>query len=50
MKYSLEKFESRPIAAADNAATGVFVYPFTNKWRGIDRWYPASEQCSPTSQ
>ena len=40
VKYSLEKFESRPIAAADNAVTGVFVYPFTNKWRGIDLWYP----------
>ena len=38
--YSLDKFESRPIAATDNAVRGVFVYPFTNKWVGLDRWYP----------
>jgi hypothetical protein len=37
--YSLDKFESRPIAATDNAVRGVFVYPFTNKWVGLDRWY-----------
>jgi hypothetical protein len=38
--YSLDKFESRPIAATDNAVLGVFVYPFSNKWVGLDRWYP----------
>ena len=29
VKYSLDKFESRPIAATDNAVRGVFVYPFS---------------------
>ena len=38
--YSLAKFESRPIAATDNALRGLFVYPFNNKWVGLDRWYP----------
>jgi hypothetical protein len=38
--YSLDKFESRPIAAIDNAVRGVFVYPFANKWVGLDQWLP----------
>jgi hypothetical protein len=38
--YSLAKFESRPIAATDSALRGLFVYPFNNKWVGLDRWYP----------
>ena len=37
--YSVDKFESRPIAAADNAVRGVFVYPFANKWVGLNEWY-----------
>jgi hypothetical protein len=40
VEYSLDKFESRPIAATDNAVRGVFVYPFTNKWVGLNEWYP----------
>ena len=40
ISYSLGKFESRPIAAIDNAVRGVFVYPFSNKWVGLDEWYP----------
>jgi hypothetical protein len=40
IRYSLDKFESRPIVALDNAVRGVFVYPFTNKWVGLDAWYP----------
>ena len=38
--YSAGKFASRPIAATDNAVRGVFVYPFSNKWVGLDKWYP----------
>jgi hypothetical protein len=38
--YSLGKFAFRPIAATDNAVRGIFVYPFANKWVGLDRWYP----------
>jgi hypothetical protein len=38
--YSLAKFESRPIVAIDNAVRGIFVYPFSNKWVGLDEWYP----------
>ena len=38
--YSLDKFESRPIAATDNAVRGVFVYPFSNKWVGLDTLVP----------
>ena len=38
--YSFDKFELRPVAATDNAVRGVFVYPFTNKWVGLDRWLP----------
>jgi len=37
--YSLDKFDSRPIAATDNAVRGVFVYPFANKWVGLNEWY-----------
>ncbi|MEO5740897.1 MAG: glycosyltransferase family 39 protein [Vicinamibacterales bacterium] len=40
VRYSLEKFESRPIAATDNAVRGLFTYPFSNKWDGLDQWYP----------
>ena len=38
--YSFDKFQVRPIAATDNAVRGVFVYPFANKWVGLDEWYP----------
>ncbi len=27
---------TRPIAATDNAMLGIFVYPFANKWVGLD--------------
>ncbi len=38
--YSLGKFAFRPVAATDNAVRGIFVYPFANKWVGLNRWYP----------
>lgn len=38
--YSVDKFASRPWAATDNALLGVFVYPFANKWVGLDAWIP----------
>ena len=37
VEYVLEKFE-RPLAAADTMVNGIFVYPFTNKWVGLDAW------------
>ena len=37
-EYALDKFERRPISAIDTVATGVFFYPFTNKWVGLDAW------------
>jgi len=37
--YASSKF-SRPIAATDTMVAGVLTYPFTNKWVGLDRWYP----------
>jgi hypothetical protein len=40
VSYSLDKFDSRPIAAVDNAVRGVFAYPFANKWVGLDEWLP----------
>ena len=40
VRYSVDKFESRPIAATDNAVRGIFVYPFANKWVGLNHWYP----------
>lgn len=40
VSYSVDKFESRPIAATDNAVRGVFVYPFANKWVGLNEWLP----------
>jgi hypothetical protein len=40
VRYSVDKFESRPIAATDNAVRGIFVYPFANKWVGLNDWYP----------
>jgi len=39
VSYSLDKFKTRPITAADNAVRGVFAYPFANKWVGLDEWY-----------
>jgi len=39
VRYSVDKFESRPIAATDNAVRGIFVYPFANKWVGLNLWY-----------
>ena len=41
--YALEKFE-RPLAAADTMVNGIFVYPFTNKWVGLDAWFPGLGQ------
>ena len=38
VRYSIDKFKLRPIAAADTVATGVFLYPFANKWDGLDMW------------
>jgi hypothetical protein len=40
IKYSFDKFALRPFAATDNAVRGIFVYPFANKWVGLDKWYP----------
>lgn len=40
VSYSVAKFESRPVAATDNAVRGIFVYPFANKWEGLDEWLP----------
>jgi dolichyl-phosphate-mannose-protein mannosyltransferase len=40
VRYSVDKFESRPITATDNAVRGIFVYPFANKWVGLNHWYP----------
>jgi hypothetical protein len=37
--YTLQKFE-RPLAAADTMVTGIFAYPFNNKWVGLDHWRP----------
>ena len=38
LQYTVEKFTRRPIAAADTVATGIFLYPFENKWVGLDAW------------
>ncbi|HKY22370.1 MAG TPA: glycosyltransferase family 39 protein [Vicinamibacterales bacterium] len=40
VSYSIDKFRARPIAAMDNAMLGVVVYPFSNKWVGLDEWLP----------
>jgi hypothetical protein len=40
VRYSFDKFDARPIAATDNAVRGIFVYPFANKWVGLNEWYP----------
>ena len=37
-EYALDKFGRRPISAIDTVATGLFFYPFTNKWVGLDAW------------
>jgi dolichyl-phosphate-mannose-protein mannosyltransferase len=36
--YVLGKLKARPIATLDTAAIGVFVWPFTVKWRGFTLW------------
>lgn len=38
--YISSKIEGRPIAALDTATTGLFVQPFTIKWKGLDGWIP----------
>jgi 4-amino-4-deoxy-L-arabinose transferase-like glycosyltransferase len=40
VRYSIDKFNLRPIAAADTVATGIFLYPFENKWAGLEEWLP----------
>ena len=40
LSYSADKFDTRPIAATDNAMLGIFVYPFANKWVGLNEWLP----------
>lgn len=38
-RYTFDKFAARPIAALDTVATGVFFYPFANKWVGLNVWW-----------
>lgn len=40
LRYTLEKFATRPVAAADTAIQGIFVYPFVIKWVGLENWRP----------
>jgi len=40
VQYTIDKIQARPIAAADTIVNGLFVYPFANKWDGVDAWYP----------
>ena len=39
LRYSLDKFTYRPITAVDTVATGIFFYPFANKWVGLNVWW-----------
>lgn len=39
VRYTQEKFDSFPVAYADIALRGLTVYPFTNKWVGLNPWY-----------
>ena len=38
LTYVKVLFASRPIAAIDTAARGLFAYPLTIKWHGLDMW------------
>lgn len=40
LAYTLDKFRARPIASVDTAVRGIIVYPFSNKWVGLDLFYP----------
>src|SRR4051812_27945136 len=40
LSYVSAKVRRRPVAALDTAITGLFVQPFTIKWRGLDGWLP----------
>jgi hypothetical protein len=40
LSYVSSKVQRRPVAALDTAITGLFVQPFTTKWRGLDGWVP----------
>jgi len=40
LTYVRDKLRRRPVYEADTAFTGVFVWPFENKWSGFDVWVP----------
>ncbi|MES1255559.1 MAG: hypothetical protein ABUS56_08125, partial [Acidobacteriota bacterium] len=40
VRYALDKVAARPVATLDTAVWGLFVYPFSIKWSGIDAWQP----------
>ncbi len=39
-RYILDKFAARPVETTDIAIQGLFVYPFQNKWSGLNVWMP----------
>lgn len=38
LAYVGRKLRDRPVATADTAGVGLFVFPFTNKWSGFKPW------------
>jgi 4-amino-4-deoxy-L-arabinose transferase-like glycosyltransferase len=38
--YIRDKLSRRPLFQADTALTGIFVWPFQNKWSGFNLWLP----------
>ena len=40
LDYIADKLTRRPLFQADTALTGLFVFPFENKWSGFNMWLP----------
>ncbi len=40
LDYIRDKLSRRPVFQADTALSGLFVWPFENKWQGFNMWLP----------
>ena len=44
LDYAADKLLRRPVAGLDKATIGLFVWPFSVKWKGFSDWLPALGQ------
>ena len=47
--YVARRIAERPVAAVDTVVQGITTYPFSNKWRGLDRWFAGLGEWAPVA-